>query len=82
MSAVKNHFHDEINAEACDQCGETVMEANVEAFEIVGDILCDDCWQAHCERQWDAEPDYDAPTFDEQYKAAWAEHQEAHKRKA
>jgi hypothetical protein len=67
-------------ADTCDQCDTDEISPNVEAFEITGELLCDECWQAHCERQWDAEPDYDAPTFDEQYKAAWAEHQEAHKR--
>jgi hypothetical protein len=68
---------------ACFDCGATgddLPSANVEAFEITGEIMCDDCWQDHCERQWEREPDTDAPTFDETYRAAWTEHQEAHKR--
>lgn len=66
-------------SEDCD-CGASGISASVEAFEITGEIMCDDCWQAHCERQWEAEPDFDAKTFDEQYREAFAEHQEAHKR--
>jgi hypothetical protein len=69
-----------MSPDTCDKCSTDEISPNVEAFEITGELLCDDCWQDYCERQWEREPDYDARTFWEQHKAAWAEHQEAHKR--
>ena len=69
-----------MSPDTCDCCAADEIAPNVEAFEITGEIMCDGCWQDHCERQWEREPDHDPPTFAETYRAAWAEHQEAHKR--
>lgn len=30
----------------CAHCGEAIEEANVEAFELSGDLVCDDCAEA------------------------------------
>ncbi len=31
---------------ACVHCGEAIEEANVEAFELSGELVCDDCAEA------------------------------------
>jgi len=62
MSAVKNHFHDEIcaadgaddyplcfprdndtDASFCPECGEPEASPSVEAFEVYGEVMCQDC---------------------------------------
>lgn len=30
----------------CGRCGEAIEEANVEAFELSGELVCDDCAEA------------------------------------
>lgn len=45
MSAVKNHYHDLICADAsfCPVCEEPEMDPSVEAFEVFGEVMCADC---------------------------------------
>lgn len=54
MSAVKNHFHDEIcgavfprdpitDASYCPACGEPETSPDVEAYEVFGEKVCPDC---------------------------------------
>lgn len=42
-----------LKALACPGCGETHFSPNVEAFELTGKLVCDDC--AECEGDEDAE---------------------------
>lgn len=82
MSAVKNHFHDEINVEPCEKCGEpvTASDVNVEAFEAYGEIICPSCFDNACEDAYQAQFEGEPPlSADERHVAAWAEHVEAHR---
>lgn len=34
----------------CERCSAAIEETSVEAFEVTGKILCEDCWDEHRER--------------------------------
>jgi len=34
----------------CERCGEEDISVNVEAFEMTGEVVCDDCADAYIER--------------------------------
>ncbi|HYE38197.1 hypothetical protein [Methylocaldum sp.] len=59
----------------CEGCGEAVSlaEANAEAFEAYGEIICPSCFDNRCEAaytaQFEGEP---SVSLDEQHRAAWA----------
>lgn len=49
-------FYDAVHAHSggCAICGDDDEFApNVEAFEETGQIICDDCFEAHCEAEAD-----------------------------
>lgn len=63
-------------ADTCDCCSKHSDSPSVEAFEITGDIMCADCWDTYCERQWDSQFEGEPPvSLDEQHRAAWAQKQ-------
>lgn len=82
MSAVKNAFFDEINAEPCVDCDTPTKEADADpdALEAYGEVRCTSCAENRRENAYQAQFEGEPPlSADERHAAAWAEHLEAHR---